>query len=303
MDDARQITITNIPEISAIYFALLQCGYDYYAIERSREHNDRILSFVGMNDVPFFFSQIRQDTCEVYPYWPRAAILETATFHLLPDHSQFRNYDVFRSRIMSAGNITNRERDQRLWDWIHDFPTAISKVLSSDSFCRYLEWENSWIAKLNILHKAELQLIQSCLNICISRYDSPVQDIRIVINPVKCVYSADYYLEKSCFLFSSGVFRSASVIHEFLHHVVHTAVTTVTDIVLEKERVYPGIDDSYYLSGDKDGQLNAFEEYAVRELTANILLERFPENITVFLRHIAENETSVLPYSQEGRKV
>ena len=27
MNDAKQITITHIPEISAIYFALLQCGY------------------------------------------------------------------------------------------------------------------------------------------------------------------------------------------------------------------------------------------------------------------------------------
>ena len=292
MDNSRQITITNIPEISAIYFALLQCGYDFYTIERSREHKNRILSFVGMNDVPTFFSGTRQDTCEVYPYWPRAAILETATFHLLPDHSQFRDYDVFRSRIMSAGNITDRERDQRLWDWIHDFPAAISRVLSSGSFCRYLEWENKWIAELNALHKAKLHLIQSCLNICISKYDSPVQDIRIVINPVKCVYSADYYLEKNCFLFCSGAFRADSVIHEFLHHVVHPAVVTVADIVLEKERIYPGIDASYYLSGDKDGQLNAFEEYAVRELTENMLLGDFPDDIAVFLRHVVENNSA-----------
>ncbi|MCI8691367.1 MAG: hypothetical protein HFH91_01250 [Lachnospiraceae bacterium] len=52
---------------------------------------------------------------------------------------------------MSAGNIDNRERDQKLWDWIREFPAAISRVLSSGSFCRYLEWENRWIAELNAL--------------------------------------------------------------------------------------------------------------------------------------------------------
>ncbi len=30
MQTAEQITISNIPEISAICFALLQSGYDYY---------------------------------------------------------------------------------------------------------------------------------------------------------------------------------------------------------------------------------------------------------------------------------
>ncbi|HBA48531.1 MAG TPA: hypothetical protein DCZ91_12180 [Lachnospiraceae bacterium] len=42
MNRVKQITITHIPEISAIYFALLQCGYDYYTIERSQGHIDCI---------------------------------------------------------------------------------------------------------------------------------------------------------------------------------------------------------------------------------------------------------------------
>lgn len=47
-------TISNIPEISAIYFALLQCGYDFFTIERSRGHNDRIWGFVDDGTIPPF---------------------------------------------------------------------------------------------------------------------------------------------------------------------------------------------------------------------------------------------------------
>lgn len=65
MNDAKQITITHIPEISAIYFALLQCGYDYYTIERSQSHIDRIRNFIGVDDVPPFFSETKQSTCQV----------------------------------------------------------------------------------------------------------------------------------------------------------------------------------------------------------------------------------------------
>lgn len=288
MSNTSQITISNIPEVSAIYFALLQCGYDYYSIKRSRKHNDAVRSFAGSREVPSFFRGIKQDTCEVYPYWPRAAILETASFYLLPDHSQFREYKVFYEHIMSAGNIAEYERDQNLWTWIADFPAALSKILVNDSFRRYLEWENQWIAEQNVEHKKELRLIQKCLDVCVSKFGSPVQDIQIIINPIKCVYSSDYHLNGSCFIFSSGAFRIESVIHEFLHHVVHPVVMAYKDIVSESKMVYSGIDASYYLSGDNSGQLNAFEEYAVRELTKDILTMNFPESLGGYLRKLLE---------------
>lgn len=36
---------------------------------------------------------------------------------------------------------------------------SLSKVLKSDGFQRYLEWENKWIASQNALYQAELQQI------------------------------------------------------------------------------------------------------------------------------------------------
>ncbi len=284
MKYVNKITISNIPEISAIYFALLQCGYDYYSIERSPEHNVTIQSFANSRSVPPFFYGVGQNTCEVYPYWPRASILETASFYLLPDHSQIRDYDAFHEHIMSAGNIADYERDQKLWDWIADFPLALSEVLADDVFHRYLEWESKWIAEQNTKYEKELCLIQSCLDVCVSKYDSPLRNIQIAINPIKCVYSADYYLNGDCFIFSSGAFRAGSVIHEFLHHVVHTVVMMLKEMVLARKDVYPDIDSSYYLSGDDVGQLNAFEEYAVRKLTEDILDRNYPDALNLYLR-------------------
>lgn len=80
MQTAEQITISNIPEISAIYFALLQSGYDYYTMERSQNHISYIQEYIGAENTTLFFAGVKQNTCEVYPYWPRAAILETASF-------------------------------------------------------------------------------------------------------------------------------------------------------------------------------------------------------------------------------
>ena len=285
MNNARKISITNIPEISAIYYALLQCGYDFYSIGRCQEHIDAVRGFTDGEAVPFFFG-VRQNTCEVYPYWPRAAILETASFYLQPDHSRFREYEVFRERILSAGNVADYERDQKFWDWMAGFPTALSEVLGSDAFHGYLEWENKWIAGQNIRHETELQLIQSCLDRCVEKYSSPVQDIRIVINPIKCVCSADYHLNGDCFIFCSGAFQTDYVIHEFLHHVVHPVAAEIADMVLASKRVWNGIDNSYYLSGNDAGRLNAFEEYAVRKLTKSILNGKYPDALLSFLREL-----------------
>ena len=92
------------------------------------------------------FSGVSQNTCEVYPYWPRAAILETASFYLQPDHSRFWEYEVFRERILAAGNIADYERNQKFWDWMAGFPTALSEVLGNVAFHGYLDWELKWIA-------------------------------------------------------------------------------------------------------------------------------------------------------------
>ena len=61
-----------------------------------------------------------------------------------------------------------------------------------------------------------------------------------------------------------------------LHHVVHPAVMDIADIVTTAKRIYPGIDESYYLSGDNAGRLNAFEEYAVRVLTVVTIFSTSP---------------------------
>lgn len=82
----------------------------------------------GAGVVPSFFSLVRQSTCEVYPYWPRAAMLESAVFHLWPDHAQFRDYNVFREHILSAGNIADHERAYLFWSRVEEFPENICHI-------------------------------------------------------------------------------------------------------------------------------------------------------------------------------
>lgn len=279
----KELSITNIPAISAVYFSLLQCKYDFYSIERDTLLIDKLRSFIISNCGECdFFLDVKQNTCKVYPYWPRAAMLETATLYIDLPHEQFVDFNAYKNSIMSAKNISDIERNQLFWDWIIQFPKALKLVLQSNSFRRYLEWENDWIVEQNQKHKKELGRIGDMLALCKEKFKSPIQNIQVVLNPIKCVYSADYHLKDNNFIFCSGSLREESVIHEFIHHIIHPIVENRKDEILRCNFTNLDMDTSYYLNNDEVGLLNAFEEYMVRVLTGVIVSGNVPETLDVF---------------------
>lgn len=271
MNNKDKITISNITVISAIYFALLQCGYEYYTVGRNKEHINTISSFYIPNSAQEFFNNTKQDTCDVYPYWPRAAMLETASFYINSDISDFYDFEAYKNFIMSATNISDVERNPLFWEWVKAFPIAIKHTIQSNEFKNYIEWENQWIRQQNILLKDELQHLQKIIDFCFFNYKTNLKSFQIVLSPIKCVYSADYHNVNNNFIFSSGEFKLESVIHEILHHIVHPMVQEHKDKIVIYDNHYDGIDSSYYHSDNDSGKMNAFEEFLVRSLTKEFL--------------------------------
>ena len=48
------LVMTSIPKISAIYFGLLQSGYEYYRMDRCSSQTEELRKFVHMNKSGFF---------------------------------------------------------------------------------------------------------------------------------------------------------------------------------------------------------------------------------------------------------
>lgn len=288
--ECKKLSISNNIAISAIYFALLQCGYDFYSIERDTPTVNKLGSFIMPDSSEYgFFSEVRQNTCEVYPYWPRAAMLETATFYMDLPRACFVDFDAYKSNILFAKNISDIERNETFWNWILQFPASLKDVFQSNCFSRYLEWENAWIEDQNKKHQTNLRRIEDILVPCKERFNSPFQSIQVVLNPIKCTYSADYHLKDETFIFCSGTLSEESVIHEFIHHSVHPVIENKKDEILRCNFVNLDLDASYYLNGGEAGKLNAFEEYMVRKLTDKILCGDIPENLDVFFDYEVMN--------------
>lgn len=268
--------IEHLSSISAIYYALLHNGYEFYPFERNQDTIGIIKGYVD-NDAAFpYFSQVRQNTCDVYPYWPRAFILEKAAFYLEKDSSGFCNYNLLKDEVMSANNITQDEKSVSLWSWINGFPKALKEVIGSADFNRYWKWEDEWVSEQNERYDKEIGMIDRLLDHCRTEYHPYCHGIRMILCPIKCVYASDYHICDGTFIFTSGDLRSDSVIHEYLHTIIHPIIEKEIKQVPVKQ--YQGIDNSYYFDRSEQGYKNAFEEYAVRLVTDRILKkERLPE--------------------------
>lgn len=275
--------MVRFPAISAIYYALLCEGYDFFAPEKPPEVTQRLEVFAAEGPQFPFFRGVRRSSCEVYPYWPRAAMLETAAFHLTEDGASYMDFSALRTKILSAGNIADAKRGDDLWPWLAEFPAALQAVLDSPDFQAYSRWEEAWLAKQNDLHTEALARMHICLERCASLYASPVRRAAVALSPIKCAYAADYHLTGDTFVFSSGRFAETSVIHEFLHPAVHCTVAAQRENILRHDAVWPDIDRSYMLGGGDAGRLNAFEEYAVRRLTERVCRGDAPESLEAFV--------------------
>ncbi len=274
------------PSVSAIYFALLQTGYEFYIPERDISFTKELCEFFSGN-VPAFFRGVKQDTCEAYPYWPRAALLETAVFYLTPTCDDWADFDAFRARVMNAPNLSPKERDNSFWAWIREFPAALHTVLHSPDFAEYLAWEKAWVKEQKVSRGAELQVLSDLLSYCAERYGSPIRQVNLLLQPIKCVYSADYHLFGDCFYDCSGSLNISSVLHEYLHPVVHPWVTANREVILAGKFVTDELEPTY----TKAGKLYAFEELAVRTLTKSIMAGEYPPKLDAYLFTLINKES------------
>ena len=152
------LRLDSLPKISAIYYALLSNGYGEFAVKDDPELVEalkafRSLSRLGQNR---FFEQVRQSGCAAYPYWPRAALLESASFSIDPRRETYTDFARFRGSVLAASNITDADRDERFWNWIREFPRALASVFADEGFRKFRDWENGWLSRQSIRCEKEL---------------------------------------------------------------------------------------------------------------------------------------------------
>ena len=119
-----RLGVTFSTPMAVLYHGLIASGYEYAQWDKPPE----VLAIV--DEALRFFAQARQGTCDVYPFWPRTALMETATFYMecSPEQVRFADVDGYHAFVMQADNLRNDERDESFWQWVGELPGALRAV-------------------------------------------------------------------------------------------------------------------------------------------------------------------------------
>ena len=279
------INISSNNYINAIYFGLVISGYEYSDINKSDaiiELSSQIKNYSGLDSIKQYFGFARQKTCEPYPFWPRAALLESITFFISGHGADFDKYYEY---VKSLPNLTEEERNDDFFSWVRDFPEYLNEIKVNSFFNEIDRQIKDMVNKISTDTAAKRVRITDTLNTITDR-EIDISAISVVICPLKCIYSADYFARGSEMSVILGDFLPNSILHEYMHLIIHPEIMKYRKAILSLfgNKLFD-IDKSYYLNNDENGFINAFEEHIVRTASGLVCNET-----EINIEQLIENE-------------
>ena len=272
--DKMQVIISSNTDINAVYFGIALSGYEYADIDKSDdiiEMLQQIRSHSGLDEAKQYFSNTRQTICGVYPFWPRAALLESATFFITGESFDFDNYCTY---VKALPNLTAEEKSDDFFCWVKDSPKYLTQIKSDPFFQKINKRIHSKVNEISLNSIKEIRLIEGKLERLSTNVASAISTISLVICPLICIYSADYFTNGSIMSVILGDFLPNSIVHEYLHPIVRPYIKKHRERITNLDGIkHLDLDKSYYINNDENGMLNAFEENIVRKISDSILDE------------------------------
>lgn len=281
----KRFDIISEPRIAAIYFGLMQGGYEYFSAGKAREDVKLWESWAKM-PVSYdtsFFTEARQATPGIYPFSPRAAALEMASFYVDMQNGIFTDEEACLRKIRVSGIIKERELPD-FTTWIMGFPKLMKSVMQCEGFASYINWEESWLKQQAKPHKQKLQKYDDVISYFSKKCNPTVSNAFIVYCPLKCTFVSDYFAEGDTLYFISGMLRLEAALKEFLHLMLHPLVQKHSDAICSLRNLHRlRVENTNYGDNNDQAKLAIFEEYAVGELIGLVEENRYKVELEKFL--------------------
>ena len=281
----KRFDLISEPRIAAIYFGLMQSGYEYYSAGKAREDITLWEAWVKM-PVAYdasYFAGARQVTTGIYPFTPRAAALEMASFYVDLQNGTYTDAEGCMRKIYVSGLIKERELPDFV-AWMKDFPKALKNVMECEGFARYLKWEEQGLKQQLKVQRQKLQKYDDALTYFAKKYNPPASNAAVVYCPLKCTFATDYLTENETLYAIAGVLRLDAALHEYLHYMLKPFIAKHADAVTALRNILRlRIEGANPLDKSDQAKLSAFEEYAVRELFALVEDNKYKVELDKFL--------------------
>jgi hypothetical protein len=279
----KKITSTMNPLIKTsanvltVFIGLIASGYEF---SYDKELAERIRTVKWDDLAVEYFRKARTSYCDVYPYWPRGAMLVSASLNL--DKSKRYEYNDFNSLKKSLANYSNidpKEIGEETELWLLQLPTYYRLIREN------AEFNNFWVEYLKKTESVADQFteaIYEAKNKVVSRFKiSGIELPEIGVMPNILGFNGDFERIDGVIYVVCAQPDTSLVIHEYLHNIFEQGLKNMIDRIKEYSYLLNPVFEKMFLykyawAKDASSWCRVFEESLV--MAATIWVNQSNEN-------------------------
>lgn len=242
------INIKSNIYISALYFLMLNGGYDYYKFKKDKDILNSIESFrVIKNEYKKIVEKLEITDGRPNSFWPNLFIAECLMFNL-DSNGKIISMENFLDYIKNRNNIDFK--DISLFEIESNsinIQNIISKIIKTEEFKEYYKFAGEFITQTIEKNKLALIDVTNIIESINNEFGTKFESVNIILDPIKCIYSADPYYEENTINIILGEFNKLSIYHEFVHIIVEKFLMVENFEFDNKEEFY-SLEEKYVRS-------------------------------------------------------
>ncbi len=262
-----------------VYAGLIASGYDLFALladDPVLRVIDEIRRTAWPECVTEYFARAKNSMEHgVNPYWPRAAMLLTASFHVNEPEATWTEPQL-PERLLGSFPAGPEDKAPEILKWLSELPDVWDQMSSGtvydDMWARYQLAAGS---RIQGFHRATGHTLDSFVRLTgVSPQDLP--RVCVVPNPLQAPQVADFVARDGVIYTIVAEPRPSSIVHELLHAVFGPGVQAAKDRAVQFSRLLRPVyrkmvDMQYAWDQSPESWLRVFEENLMR--AASIWIE------------------------------
>ena len=270
----EEITSTKNPliKISAnvltVFIGLVASGYEFSYDKELAE----IIKAVKWDDSAVeYFRKARTSYCDVYPYWPRGAMLVSASLNLEESKGyEYNDFNRVKKSLANYSNIDPKENGEETEQWLLQLPTYYRLIREN------LKFNNFWVEYLKRTESIAdqfMEAIHEAKNRVVSRFKvNEIELPEIGVMPNILGFNGDFERIDGVIFVVCAQPDTSLAIHEYLHNIFEQGLKNTIEKIQECAYLLNPVFEKMFLykyawAKDAPSWCRVFEESLVRAAT------------------------------------
>lgn len=257
-------------EVFTVYVGLVASGYEF---SLDKELADKIRNVKWDDSAVEYFKKARTPYCAVNPYWPRGAMLVSASLDIKESTGyEYSDFNKMKENIDRYNNFDSKENDKETELWLLQLPNYYGLVRENKEFDNLYA---QYVKKVESATPRFVKVINEAKKRVISKFkitEVELPEIGLIPNILGMPFNADFEKIDNIIYVISAQPDTSCIIHEYLHNILGHGIKNnmkriskyvyLLNPVFERMFIY-----KYAWAKDTSSWLRIFEENLVRATT------------------------------------